>query len=63
MDVSPRGDPPGFVRELDERTLLLPDRVGNNRLEKAVDLYHVLCFGRRVGVFALVCLPMIFKLA
>ncbi len=28
-DVSPRGDPPGFVRVLDERTLLLPDRPGN----------------------------------
>jgi len=28
-DVSPRGDPPGFVRIIDERTLLLPDRPGN----------------------------------
>jgi uncharacterized protein len=28
-DVTPRGDPPGFVRILDERTLLLPDRPGN----------------------------------
>jgi uncharacterized protein len=28
-DVSPRGDPSGFVRILDERTLLLPDRPGN----------------------------------
>lgn len=28
-DVSPRGDGPGFVRVLDERTLLLPDRPGN----------------------------------
>jgi hypothetical protein len=28
-DVSPRGDPPGFVRILDERTLLIPDRPGN----------------------------------
>jgi PPOX class probable FMN-dependent enzyme len=28
-DVSPRGDPPGFVRILDERTLFLPDRPGN----------------------------------
>jgi hypothetical protein len=28
-DVSPRGDPPGFVRVLDARTLLLPDRPGN----------------------------------
>jgi PPOX class probable FMN-dependent enzyme len=29
IDVSPRGDPPGFVRVLDQRTLLLPDRPGN----------------------------------
>jgi len=28
-DVSPRGDPPGFVRILDERTLLIPERPGN----------------------------------
>jgi uncharacterized protein len=28
-DVSPRGDPAGFVRILDERTLLLPERPGN----------------------------------
>jgi uncharacterized protein len=28
-DVSPRGDPPGFVKVLDERTLLLPERPGN----------------------------------
>ena len=28
-DVSPRGDPPGFVRVLDEQTLLLPERPGN----------------------------------
>ena len=32
-DVSPRGDPAGFVRVLDDRTLLVPDRVGNNRLD------------------------------
>jgi PPOX class probable FMN-dependent enzyme len=29
LDVSPRGDPPGFVWILDERTLLLPERPGN----------------------------------
>lgn len=29
MDVSPRGDPPGFVQVLDEHTLLLPERPGN----------------------------------
>lgn len=32
-DVSPRGDPAGFVRILDDRHLLLPDRPGNNRLD------------------------------
>lgn len=32
-DVSPRGDPPGFVRILDSRTLAIPDRPGNNRLD------------------------------
>lgn len=29
LDVSPRGDPAGFVRILDDRTLLIPDRPGN----------------------------------
>ena len=32
-DASPRGDPPGFVRVLDDRTLLLPDRPGNNQVD------------------------------
>ncbi|MHA7773221.1 pyridoxamine 5'-phosphate oxidase family protein [Roseibium sp. M-1] len=32
-DVSPRGDPAGFVRILDETTLAIPDRPGNNRLD------------------------------
>jgi PPOX class probable FMN-dependent enzyme len=32
-DNSPRGDAPGFVQVLDERTLLIPDRPGNNRLD------------------------------
>jgi PPOX class probable FMN-dependent enzyme len=33
LDCSPRGDRPGFVRLQDPRTLLLPDRRGNNRLD------------------------------
>ncbi len=33
LDVSPRGDPPGFVHVQDERTLLLPERRGNNRID------------------------------
>lgn len=32
-DVSPRGDAPGFVRVLDDRTIAIPDRPGNNRLD------------------------------
>jgi uncharacterized protein len=32
-DVSPRGDPGGFVQVLDDKTLLIPDRPGNNRLD------------------------------
>jgi PPOX class probable FMN-dependent enzyme len=33
LDCSPRGDAPGFVTVVDERTLLLPDRRGNNRVD------------------------------
>jgi PPOX class probable FMN-dependent enzyme len=33
VDASPRGDAPGFVRVLDRESLLLPDRVGNNRVD------------------------------
>jgi uncharacterized protein len=32
-DVSPRGDAPGFVKVVDSRHLLLPDRAGNNRID------------------------------
>ena len=38
-DVSPRGDPAGFVRVLDERHVLLPDRVGNNRFDSYANLF------------------------
>lgn len=33
LDVSPKGDPPGFVKVLDNKTLAIPDRLGNNRLD------------------------------
>ncbi len=33
IDCSPRGDRPGFVRIHDDRTLMLPDRRGNNRID------------------------------
>ncbi len=31
MDVSPRGDPAGFVQVMNSKTLLIPDRPGNQR--------------------------------
>jgi uncharacterized protein len=33
LDCSPRGDSPGFVRVADEKTLMMPDRRGNNRVD------------------------------
>ena len=33
LDCSPKGDAPGFVRVLDDKTLALPDRPGNNRID------------------------------
>ncbi|MFN0119087.1 MAG: pyridoxamine 5'-phosphate oxidase family protein [Blastocatellia bacterium] len=37
-DVSPKGDKPGFVRVIDEKHLLIPDRPGNNRLDSLANL-------------------------
>ena len=50
LDVSPRGDPPGFVRILDERTLLLPDRPGN----KLADSLTNLLADDRIALFFLI---------
>jgi PPOX class probable FMN-dependent enzyme len=38
LDVSPRGDPPGFVVVEDAKTLLIPDRRGNNRTDSLGNL-------------------------
>jgi PPOX class probable FMN-dependent enzyme len=38
LDCSPRGDPPGFVRVRDARTVLIPDRRGNNRVDSLRNL-------------------------
>jgi len=40
MDCSPRGDAPGFVRVADEKTLLIPDRRGNNRIDTLRNILH-----------------------
>jgi PPOX class probable FMN-dependent enzyme len=38
LDCSPRGDPKGFVRVLDEKTVVVPDRRGNNRIDSLRNL-------------------------
>jgi uncharacterized protein len=38
LDASPRGDAPGFVEVVDPKTLLIPDRRGNNRLDSLRNL-------------------------
>lgn len=40
LDASPRGDPAGFVQVQDEKTLLLPDRRGNNRIDSLINIVH-----------------------
>ncbi len=39
-DNSPRGDAPGFVEVADEKTLLLPDRPGNNRIDSLTNIVN-----------------------
>ena len=50
VDVSPRGDPAGFVRILDERTLLIPDRPGN----RLADTLTNLLADSRIGLLFLI---------
>jgi PPOX class probable FMN-dependent enzyme len=50
VDASPRGDAPGFVKVLDDTTLLLPDRPGNRR----VDSFSNLVANPGVGLLFLV---------
>ena len=38
IDVSPKGDPPGFVEVFDDYTLIIPDRLGNHRLDSFENL-------------------------
>jgi len=38
VDVSPKGDPPGFVHVIDEQTIAIPDRTGNKRVDGYLNL-------------------------
>jgi len=50
LDCSPRGDLAGFVRLIDETTLMMPDRRGNNRADSLKNIIH----DPRVGLLFLV---------
>src|SRR5215831_13905193 len=50
LDLSPKGDPPGFVAVLDANTLAIPDRLGNNRL----DTFENLLIHSQVGLFFMI---------
>lgn len=50
IDISPKGDPPGFVRVLDGQHLAIPDRPGNRR----ADSFHNLLTDDRIGLIFLV---------
>ncbi len=50
MDISPKGDPPGFVQILDDNTLAIPDRLGNRR----ADTFQNILENPKVGLFFLV---------
>lgn len=47
LDVSPKGDPAGFVQILDEKTLAIPDRVGNGRVDTILNILQT----QNVGVW------------
>jgi uncharacterized protein len=50
LDISPRGDPAGFVQVLDEHTLAIPDRLGNRRM----DTFHNVLRNPNVGIIFLI---------
>jgi len=50
VDISPKGDPPGFVQVLDGQTLAMPDRPGNRR----VDTMHNLLENPQIGLMFMI---------
>jgi uncharacterized protein len=50
LDCSPKGDAPGFVRVIDEKTVAIPDRRGNNR----TDSFHNIIRDSRVALLFLI---------
>ncbi len=50
VDVSPKGDPAGFVKVLDTKTLAIPDRPGNHRFDSFINIQET----GRIGLVFLV---------
>lgn len=50
LDMSPKGDPAGFVRVLDEKTLIIPERLGNKR----ADTFENLLKNPEIGIIFLI---------
>ena len=50
MDMSPKGDPAGFVHVIDEKTLIIPERLGNKR----ADSFENLLVNSEVGIIFLI---------
>jgi PPOX class probable FMN-dependent enzyme len=50
FDVSPKGDPAGFVKVLDDKHIAIPDRLGNRR----IDTFHNILANPKVGLFFLI---------
>lgn len=59
LDCSARGDPPGFVRVKDERTIMFPDRRGNNKIDS---LRNIVCDPRVSLMFLFPGTGMILRL-
>jgi PPOX class probable FMN-dependent enzyme len=50
LDVSPKGDPPGFVKVVDEKSLAIPDRPGNRRADGFLNILET----SRIGLMFVV---------
>ena len=50
IDVAPKGDPPGFVKVLDDKTLAIPDRPGNRRADSFLNILE----NPRIGLMFIV---------
>jgi PPOX class probable FMN-dependent enzyme len=50
LDLSPKGDPAGFIAVLDDKTLAIPDRLGNNRL----DTFENLLINPEIGLIFII---------